>query len=277
VFEFPEITEADQGRYKGLLIERSGALLILTLNRPERLNAVGDDMHIGLETVLGELRHDSSVRAVLLRAAGRSFCTGGDVKSFAAGAVEPPNPAQRYETVRRSAAALVQAFLNVPQPMVAAVQGHALGLGATIALMCDVVIAADNAQIADTHVPIGVTAGDGGAVAWPLSMSMGAAKYYLLTGERLSGTEAARLGLVLKSVPEAQLQAQALAVASRLAALAPLAVQGTKATLNRLVRHRAELMLEHGLMLESANFLSDDHKEAVSAFMEKRTGFYHGR
>ncbi|WP_233809896.1 enoyl-CoA hydratase/isomerase family protein [Paraburkholderia sp. HP33-1] len=271
------ITEPDRGRFETLLIERSESLLVLTLNRPDRLNAVGGDMHEGLETVFSELRHDRSVRAVLLRGAGRAFCVGGDIKSFAAEPDEPPSAAQRIEEITQGAARLVDAMLNVPQPIVAAVQGYAMGLGATLALMCDVVLAADNAQLADTHVPVGLVAGDGGALAWPLSMSMGAAKYYLMTGDRLSGVEAARLGLVLKAVPEAELQTAALAVASKLAGLPPLAVQGTKSTLNRVLRHRAEMLIDHGLLLEGATFLSDDHKEAASAFIEKRRGVFRGR
>jgi enoyl-CoA hydratase len=272
-----EITAPDQGRFRALRVERSGALLVLTLNRPQRLNAVGDDMLEGLETVLTELRSDASVRAVLLVGEGRAFCSGGDVQSFAAQPHEPPSSAQRFEEVARSAVRLVEIFLAVPQPIVAAVQGYAMGLGATLALLCDVVVASETAVIADTHVPIGLVAGDGGALAWPLNLPMGAAKYYLLTGERLSGLEAARLGLVLKAVPEQELRAQAQRVALTLATLPPLAVQGTKAALNRVLRHRADLVMEHGAMLEAATFLSDDHQEAAAAFMAKRQATYRGR
>lgn len=267
---------SEQQRFDNLLIERSGAVMIVTLNRPERHNAVGGDMHDALETVLAELRTDASVRAVLLRGAGRSFCTGGDVKSFGEAPVVPQGAVQRMQQITASGANLVRAFLSVPQPVVAAVQGYALGLGATLALMCDVVIAAEDAQIADTHVPVGLVAGDGGALAWPLAMNMGAAKYYLMTGERISGAEAARLGLVFKAVPAAELQERALEVANRLAALPPLAVQGTKATVNRILQQRSDLVMEHGLMLEGMTFLSGDHQEAVSAFAQKRPGIYQG-
>ena len=268
---------ADYGRFRTILAERHEHVLVLTLNRPDRLNAVGDDMHEGLEAILADLRHDTSVRAVLLQGAGRAFCVGGDVKSFAEEPQPNRTPYEQMELVTRSAGNLIERFIDVPQPLVAAVQGYAMGLGATLALMCDVLLIAEDAQIADTHVPIGLVAGDGGALAWPLCMPMGAAKYYLMTGDRMDGREAARLGLALRAVPATDLAEQALALAQRLASLPPLAVQGTIRALNRILRHRSELVLDTGLQLEAATFLSSDHKEAASAFVDKRSPAYHGR
>ncbi|WP_248798141.1 enoyl-CoA hydratase/isomerase family protein [Pseudomonas sp. MWU13-2105] len=268
---------ADYGRFRSILAHQQDGILTLTLNRPDRLNAVGDDMHEGLEAILHDLRHDPSVRAVLLTGAGRAFCVGGDVKAFADTSQVEHTPYESMALVTQSAARLIERFIEVPQPLVAAVQGYAMGLGATLALMCDVLIIAEDAQIADTHVPVGLVAGDGGALAWPLAMSFRAAKYYLMTGERLNGIEAARLGLALRAVPADQLQDQALALVQRLAALPPLALQGTKRTLNHILRQRSQLLMDTGLHLEAATFLSDDHKEAASAFMEKRTPTFHGR
>lgn len=270
------ITEEDCGRFPSLRVQRKGALMVLTLNRPERHNAVSGDMYQALETVLTELRGDRGVRAVLLCGEGRSFCSGGDVQGFAERGMGP-GPVRRFEEVASSAVRLVELLLAVPQPIVAAVQGYAMGLGATLALLCDVVIAAETASIADTHVRVGLVAGDGGALAWPLGLPMGAAKYYLMTGERLSGAEAARLGLVFRAVPAEALQAEAERVALKLAALPPLAVQGTKATLNRVVCNRADLVMAHGAMLEGVSAVSDDHQEAVASFAAKREGVYFGR
>jgi enoyl-CoA hydratase len=157
------------------------------------------------------------------------------------------------------------------------VHGYALGLGATIALFSDVVIAAEDAAFADTHVNVGLVAGDGGAIAWPLLMSMAHAKYHLMTGERISGAEAARLGLVLKAVPSDDVHEEATQVARKLAALAPMAVAGTKATLNLVIRERMSRQLDYGLLYEGATFLSDDHREAAKAFTEKRTAVFRGR
>jgi enoyl-CoA hydratase len=124
---------------------------------------------------------------------------------------------------------------------------------------------------------VGLTAGDGGTVMWPLLLPMGTAKYYLLTGERIDGVEAARLGLVHKAVPADRLVEEASALAHRLAAGAPLAMRGTKRSLNAIIRHRAELLLEAALTHEGMTFLSDDHKEAARAFVDKRAPVFQGR
>jgi enoyl-CoA hydratase len=267
----------DWGGCTTMLVHQDGRLLTVSFNRPDRLNAVGGGFHDELIEILGRAGRDDSVGAILLRGEGQAFCVGGDVKGFderASGA----KPARPAHTVLHTlnATELLEAILGVPQPIVAAVHGHARGLGATIALFCDVVVAAEDAQFADTHVSVALVAGDGGAVMWPLIMPFGAAKWYLLTGDPISGTEAARLGMVLKAVPGEQLVDEASALARRLADGAPLAVQGTKATLNRIVRDRMSLLMDTGLLLEGATFVSDDHREATAAFVAKRKPTFRG-
>lgn len=269
----------DWGDHETVLAEQEGRLLTVSLNRPDRLNAVDGTLHHELTDILKRASGDDSVGALLLRGEGRAFCVGGDVKGFderaSGGAADAPNPAQTVLNTLH-ATEILEAILAVPQPIVAAVQGHARGLGATIALFCDVVVAAEDANFADTHVSVGLVAGDGGAVMWPLIMPFGAAKWYLMTGEPISGTEAERLGMVLKAVPADTLVDEAGALARRLADGAPLAVQGTKATLNRIVRDRMNLVLETGLLLEGATFVSDDHREAAAAFVAKRKPKFRG-
>lgn len=259
---------------------RHGDVLVLALNRPESRNAINGELSRDLHEAFRRVATDASVRAILIRGEGKSFCVGGDVKMFAEAAevdqADLPSPAAKAIGTL-GGTELVDLLLAIPQPTVAAVQGHAMGLGATIALFCDVVVAATDAQIADTHVNIGLVAGDGGAVAWPLGMPFGAAKWYLMTGDRLTGVEAERLGLVFKAVPEAELFDEGLRAASRLAEMPPMAVQGTKATLNRILRHRMDLTLDFGLLYEGATFLSEDHIEASTAFVEKRKPVFKGR
>jgi enoyl-CoA hydratase len=269
--------EEDWGGYTTMLARQDGRLLTVSFNRPDRLNAVGGGFHEEFIEILGRAGRDDSVGAILLRGEGRAFCVGGDIKGFderASGA----KPARPAHTVLRTlqATELLEAILAVPQPIVAAVHGYAMGLGATIALFCDVVVAAEDAQFADTHVSAALVAGDGGAVMWPLIMPFGAAKWYLLTGEPIGGSEAARLGMVLKAVPGDRLLDEAGALAGRLADGAPLAVQGTKATLNRIVRDRMSLLMDTGLLLEGATFVSDDHREAAAAFVAKRKPTFRG-
>ncbi|MFI6284207.1 enoyl-CoA hydratase-related protein [Streptomyces sp. NPDC051018] len=266
--------------YESLLVERTGRLLKVTLNRPEALNAVGAVMHRELDEFFREVRFDSSVGAILLTGAGRAFSSGGDVK-FVAGeaAADKPrsNGAQRVGKTLLSSKSLITNMLDVEQPIVCAVQGFAMGLGATIALCADVVLAAEDAVLADTHVDIGVVAGDGGAVIWPLLLPINTAKYYLMTGDRLTGKDVERLGLVLKAVPAGELDAEALAIAERLANGPTLAIRWTKTAVNKALRERANLLFDTSLLLEGATFLSDDHKEAAAAFMEKREPKFQGR
>lgn len=252
-------------------------VMTITLNRPDRHNAVNGAIHQGLVDAFRHASEETSVRVLVIRGAGKSFCSGGDVGDFAEGAPgEGVTPGQQVVGMR-SGRELLDAMLAVPQPIVGAVHGYAMGLGATIALFCDVVIAAEDCTIADTHVNVGLVAGDGGAVAWPLLMPLGHAKYYLLTGERLSGTEAARLGLVFKAVPRGDLDSDVATVAARLAQVAPMAAAGTKATLNLILRQRMDLVLDYGLLREGATFVSEDHREAARAFVEKRPAQFRNR
>jgi enoyl-CoA hydratase len=263
-------------KFDKVKVTQDGRLLTVAFNRPERLNAVGDGMGDQFEEVLTIVREDDSVGAVLVRGEGRAFCAGGDVKEFDQEAQSGATPPAKKVYSLLHGAKIVDLMLSVPQPMIAAVQGYAMGLGATYALFCDVVVAAEDAVFADSHVAIGLVAGDGGAVMWPLLMSLGAARWYLLTGDRISGTEAARIGLVLKAVPASELLEEATRMAKRLSEGAPLALQGTKATLNKIVHDRIDTVLAHGLLLEGATFVSDDHKEAAAAFVAKRAPQFKG-
>lgn len=259
-----------------------GLVGVITLNRPEARNAIDGDLSRELHEAFARVAKDTDMRAILLRGEGKSFCVGGDVKMFNAQQAtttegeNPPSGAQRVAGLLHGAE-VVDLMLAIPQPMVSAVQGHAMGLGSTLAMFCDVMVVADDAKIADTHVSIGLVAGDGGAVTFPLMLPFGVAKWHLMTGEPIIGAEAARLGLALRSVPAEDLDATALQVASRFAELPAMAVQGTKATLNRILRDRMDLTLQFGLLYEGATFLSEDHKEAAAAFVERRPAKFTGR
>jgi enoyl-CoA hydratase len=268
--------------FTALQVEQAGRLLTVSLNRPESLNAVNSVLHADLETLWTVVRRDNSVGAVLLRGNGRAFCAGGDVKWMASTAAEAdapsqPGPAERAAELLVSAKSIVANMLEVGQPIVCAVQGYAMGLGATIALFCDVVVAAEDAVFADTHVTVGIVAGDGGAVIWPLLMPINTAKYYLLTGERLTGSEAKELGLVQKVVPLDQLETTAHGIAQRLADGPSLAIQFTKTTVNKVLRERVNLLLDTSLALEASSFFTADHAEAARSFVERRRPDFTGR
>jgi enoyl-CoA hydratase len=152
-----------------------------------------------------------------------------------------------------------------------------MGLGASVALLCDVIFMADTATIGDPHVKVGIVAGDGGVAIWPLALGPARAKQYLLTGDPLSAVEAERIGLINKVVPAADLQAEALAFAQRLAAGAPLAVRYTKLAINKLVKDALNIAFDTSTALELLTFHSDDHLEALAAIREKRPPKFQGR
>lgn len=258
----------------GLKIDVDGRILTCTLNRPSRLNAIDDGLHHDLEQFFASLAHREDVDVVVLRGAGRAFCAGGDIENMAQGLDESAPPGG---TFTRGAARLVRALVDVPQVIIAQVHGPAIGLGATLALMCDIVLASDEAMFSDPHVSVGLVAGDGGTVIWPMLMGLNRAKEFLLTGDRLTAEDARGLGLVNHVYAADDLERQTRALAERLAAGAPAAMRWTKAALNKTLRERVNLVLDTSLAFEALSALTEDHREGVHAFLEKRDPRFRGR
>jgi len=245
---------ADYSAYQHLLIERpEPGILKLTINNPESLNAIAPPIHTELARIWVDIAADSETRVVLLTGAGRAFSAGGDVHNMRA------TWRQRdIAHVMREGKQIVDRMLDLPQPLIALVNGHAVGLGATLALTCDIVFAAENAKIGDRHVNVGLVAGDGGALIWPLLVGPHRAKQFLMTGELLTATDAAALGLINKAVPAAELEETGMAFARTLLGLPPLAVQWTKLSINKTLKLVANAAFETSLAYEGATMLSED-------------------
>jgi len=259
--------------YPTIEIARVGHVLRATIAHPTSpVNAVDEALHRDLTALFAALRRETDARAVLLTGRGRAFSAGGDFAWFP----ELREPG-RMETLRRDAKKLIWDLLDVEIPIVAAVNGPAMGLGASIALLCDVILMADTATIGDPHVKVGLVAGDGGVVIWPLALGPARAKQYLLTGDALPAAEAERIGLVNRVVPAADLDREALALAERLAANAPLAVRYTKLAVNKLVKDALNVAFDTSTALELVTFQSEDHQEALAAIREKRPPTFKGR
>ncbi len=264
----------DYSRYQTLLIEKEAdGVAVVTLNRPEKRNAVSRQMHDELERIFVDLSNDDEIRAIVLTGAGSAFCAGGDVEGMKTGEFKPRVPMVPYREVRR----LIMNLLEVEQPIVAAVNGDGAGLGATLPLFCDVIVMAETARLADTHVRMGLVAGDGGVVIWPWLVGMARAKEYLLTGQWIDGREAERIGLVNYAVPQGEVLPRALEIARRLAQGAPLAIRWTKFSLNKILRDHVNLALDSSMFLEAATMSSEDLEEAAKAFFEKRKPQFQGR
>ena len=264
----------DYSRYETLLIEKDDeGIAVVTLNRPEKRNAVSNQMHDELEAIFTDLAKDDDARCIVITGAGSAFCAGGDVEGMKTGAFRPTGPRTPFFQVRR----LIMNLLEVDVPIVAAVNGDGAGLGATIPLFCDVVVMAEDARLADTHVRMGLVAGDGGVVIWPWLVGMARAKEYLLTGEWIDGKEAERIGLVNYAVPQDQVMPKAMEIARKLARNAPLAVRWTKYSVNKILRDHVNLALDSSMFLEAATMSSEDLGEAARAFFEKRRPEFKGR
>ncbi len=259
--------------FEYIRFDRKGDVLVVTIDRPDDdLNAVDERLHHELTALFPALQSEQDARAIVLTGSGKAFCAGGDFGWFPS--LQTPG---RLEKLRLDAKNMIWDLLDVPQPIVCVLNGHAMGLGASLALLCDVIFASDDARIGDPHVKVGVVAGDGGTAVWPLAVGPAKAKQYLLTGDALGAADAERLGLINFVVPKEELMRQGLAFAERLAAGAPLAVQYTKLAVNKLIKDALNTSFDVATALEIVTFQSEDHKEALEAIAAKRAPRFRGR
>jgi enoyl-CoA hydratase len=259
--------------YKYISFTRQERILRITLNRPERLNAISGEMHREISNLFQEAGADTGSDVIVLTGAGKAFSAGGDLDYLEA----CRNNSSLFEEALREAKRLISGLLDCDKPIICRLNGDAAGLGATIALFCDLIIAAEHARIADPHVSVGLAAGDGGAIIWPQLIGYARAKQYLLTGERISAPEAARIGLINFAVPSEDLDATVDAWAARLANGATVASRWTKATINIGLKQLASAMMDAGLAYEGKSALTQDHGEAIAAMRERRAPNFTGR
>ena len=262
-----------------LLVRRDDGVLVLTFNRPQHRNALTQEMQQRLGEELAEAELDREVGCVLLTGAGGAFCAGGDVKNMARGhaAAQPTDQLRRMEAQRQSQRRTSLRLYEMGKPTIAALPGAAAGAGLSLALACDLRIAADSAIMSTAFVKIGLSGDYGGTYLITQLVGPAKARELYLLGDRIDAAEALRLGLVNWVVPAAELEGQALALAKRLAAGPRLAHRLIKDNLNRALKGTFADCLDN----ESANLMqlrdTEDHKEAARAFAEKRTPKFVGR
>ncbi|MBI4696793.1 MAG: enoyl-CoA hydratase/isomerase family protein [Gammaproteobacteria bacterium] len=263
----------DQSRYAHLEFSYRGRILTVALNRPDALNAVNAALHSELSRVFYDVQQDADSDIVVLTGNGKAFCAGGDIK-WMQDAIDDP---AMFERTAVEAKGIFFGQLEVEKPIVCRMNGHATGLGASLALCCDVVFAAENARIGDPHVSVGLVAGDGGCIVWPQLIGYTRAKEYLLTGDLIAAAEAVRLGLINHAVPLAELDAAAYGYAERLANGATKAIRWTKVTANLGLKALAHQIFDTGLGYEIQSNRTVDHQEAVNAFRDKRAPKFTGK
>jgi enoyl-CoA hydratase len=252
--------------YKQLTFSRrANGVLLITLDRPEKYNAADEQMHAELARVWLDVAADPETRVAVITGAGKAFSAGGDLAMIE----EMMADYDVRSRVFREARDIVYNVLNCSKPIVSAIQGPAVGAGLAVALLADISIAARTAKIGDGHVKLGVAAGDHAAIIWPLLAGMAKARYYLLTGEMLTGAEAERIGMVAKAVPREQVLDEALRVADALATGSQPAIRLTKKALNNWLRAVGPTF-DQSAAYEMLTFLGPDVVEGYTALREKR-------
>lgn len=253
-------------RYTRLKFDRPHPrVLRIAMNRPDRLNAADQAMHGELAEIWRDVDADPSVSAAILTGTGKAFSAGGDFEMIEKIIDDFPTRARNWKEARD----IVYNVINCSKPIVSAIRGPAVGAGLVAGLLADISIAAKEARIIDGHTRLGVAAGDHAAIVWPLLCGMAKAKYYLLLCDPVTGAEAERIGLVSLAVDDAELDARALEIATRLAEGAPSAIRWTKYSLNNWLR-MAGPTFDSSLALEFMGFSGPDVREGLASHREKR-------
>jgi enoyl-CoA hydratase len=257
-------------RYERLKFDRPHPrVLRVTMTSSLKLNAMDAVLHREASEIWKDVDADPTVSAVIITGHGKAFSAGGDLNHERKVCDDYNLRMQAMKEARD----VVYNMINCSKPIISAVRGWAVGAGIACALLADISIAAKDAQFSDGHMKIGVAAGDHATILWPLLCGMAKAKYYLLTSDSLSGAEAERIGLVSLAVDDAELDAKAVEIASRLAESAPAAIRWTKHTMNHWLRQAAPIF-DASLALEFIGFAGPEGMEGIDAFLQKRPAKY---
>ena len=261
--------------YKDLILERDGNVAILTLNRPDKLNAINDNMRRYLPLALQEIQEDDGLRALIITGAGRGFCAGADVAGQASRLAGTQSEASR-KLILKLAGTLVLAFDKINKPVIAAVNGIAAGVGLSLALACDIRIASTNARFAALWVKRGLIPDGGATYLLPLFLGLEKALELSFTGDVIDAAEAERMRLTSKVVPHDDLMTKAKELANRIAKMPPISVELTKMVMWEEIRSKLHKQLLFENYAQNVCRKTQDHKEGVQAFIEKRESIFKG-
>jgi len=261
----------DYSKYERLIVTKTDGIAEVCLNNPAKLNAIDTVMHANLEYVWDDLNADEDVRAVVVTGSGRAFCSGIDIKEQVEKGRSGRGPRPR------SSRRLFWNLLDFEKPLIAKVRGAAFGLGASVALLSDVVVAEDQAIFCDSHATLGITPGDGGAALWPLLIGFSRAKELLMLGEQISSAQALELGLINHRVESAKLDGFVKNLANRFASAPPLALWTTKIAVNSMLKQLVAGAFETSLAYDLLTLRTEDHAAAAAAFKDKHKGPFNAR
>lgn len=254
--------------YKFLDVQISGGVAIVTINRPEVLNGLHPESHQEMEAIWGDLGENGDVKAAVLTGAGKAFCAGGDLKDMETRLNEDPNGGSGISAA--SARRIVYNLLDFEKPLIGAINGHAIGLGATLGLLCDIVISSDRAKWGDPHINIGLVPGDGGLAIWAVLIGPNRAKEMMMLGSTIDALTAQQMGLLNHVVPENDVLEKATSLASQLANGPQVALRGIKVSANNWLKAQFSSLFEVSLAAELQSMDHADFAEGVKAALEKR-------
>lgn len=260
-------------RYTNLAISRDGRILTITVNRPEAKNAINKGLHEEFSRIFDDVDADENIDVVILSGSGGAFCAGGDLKWL----LDMHGDVAATAVGIRRDRKIQNSILDLEKPIIAKVDGPAIGLGCSLALYCDFVYATERSIFADPHVSIGLVAGDGGAVMWPQLIGYARARYYLLTGDTIRAKDAADMGLITEMVAEGELDEKVDRLAKRLASGATHSIKWTKAAINAGLKVTANAVIDRAAAFENVTQLLDDHRIALEAFQRREKPEFTGR
>ncbi|MCI0337645.1 MAG: enoyl-CoA hydratase-related protein [Acidobacteria bacterium] len=256
---------------ENILLERRGRIALITVNRPEKLNALNIKTRLELSEALDELRNDLEIRVVVITGAGeKSFVAGADINEFAG------RTAIQQRSVMKARSVLTAAE-DFPKPLIAMINGFCLGGGCELALSCDIRIASDKAKFGQPEINLGIIPGGGGTQRLTRLIGEGKAMQMVLTGEMIDAHEAYRLGLVNEVYPHTELESKTMDLAARIAEKSPVALAMAKTAVKNAARMNLREGLDQEIDLFALCFSSEDKEEGVRAFLEKRKPEFKGR
>jgi len=258
--------------YKTLIYEKKDNIGLLTINRPEKMNAISNELTTELKQLLAEIEEDEDLRVLIVTGAGKkAFVAGADIKEIV------DRDAKLGRRVTRERQEIFSRIENLQVPVIGAINGYALGGGLELALACSIRICSEKAQFGAPEVKLGIIPGDGGTQRLPRLVGLGRAMEMILTGDFIDAQEAYRIGLVNKVVPLEKLMEEAMALAQKIASRPPLAVRYAKEAVNRSQEGDAASGFALESYLHALTCTTEDKKEGVSAFLEKRKGTFKGK
>ncbi|MBW8754767.1 MAG: enoyl-CoA hydratase/isomerase family protein [Sphingomonadales bacterium] len=272
--EFQREIDYDEFDFLTVDIGEDG-VAVVTMNAPDTLNAIGPHNHWQIEDIWLKLARDERVKVIVLTGAGKAFSAGGDIKLMADRA-QTEYGFKYALRVPINTLRIWNQLLDCPQPVIAAVNGDAIGLGTSLFAFCDMSIVAEDARLGDTHVRVGLVTGDGGSVMWPLLVGPQRAKEYLMRGKLLNGKKAEEIGLVNYAFPKEEVLGEALKIAREIAGQPIWAVRWSKAAVNKQLKAQVNLVGELSIAYEAMTMLTHDHKAAATAFANKEKPVFKG-